>query len=265
MLTINGVPLGYDEAGSGPPLLLIHAGIVDRRMWDDVWPDLTARHRVVRLDLRGFGDTPLPDGPFVYTDDAAKLLLALGIDRASVIGVSMGGHVAIDLAIAHPEMVEKLIVVASGIDGWEHSDAMKAEWDLEEAAWETGDLDEVAWVNVRTWLDGPSRGPDALPAELRQQVWEMQRKALAYDNDDARGSWATESRRARLGEISAPTLVMVGELDQPDFGEIARMLAAEIPDARFQELPGVAHLPPMEAPDEFSRVVLDFLDPDPAA
>jgi pimeloyl-ACP methyl ester carboxylesterase len=259
-LPVNGIDVAYDESGSGPELLLIHAGIVDRRMWDDVLPSLAARYRVVRFDMRGYGDTPLPSGPFSYTDDAAALLRGLRIDRAKVIGVSMGGQVALDLAIAHPELVEMLVVLAPGIDGWEHSAAMKAEWDLEEAAWKSGDLDEVAWVNVRTWLDGPARGPDVLPEALRQRVFEMQRRALDYDNDDAKGSWATESRRARLGEIRAPTLVMVGELDQPDFGEIARTLAAEIPGARFLELPGMGHLPPMEDPEQFSEAVLDFLD-----
>lgn len=258
-LPINGIDLAYDEAGSGPPLLLIHAGIVDRRMWDEVMPELAERFRVIRFDLRGYGETPLPSGPFVYTADAAELLRALEVGRAHVIGVSMGGHVALDLAIAHPELLDRLVVLASGIDGWEHSDAMKAEWKIEEAAWESGDLDAVAWVNVRTWLDGPTREADVVPAALRERVFEMQRRALDYDNDDAKGSWATESRRARLGEIAAPTLVLVGELDQPDFGAIARMLAAEIPGARFKELTGVAHLPPMEDPATFTRVVLDFL------
>ncbi|MGI8830447.1 MAG: alpha/beta fold hydrolase [Candidatus Limnocylindria bacterium] len=258
-LPINGIDLAYDETGSGPPLLLIHAGIVDRRMWDDVLPAFADRFRVIRFDMRGYGDSPLPSGPFSYTDDAVAMLTALGVSRVSIIGVSMGGHVALDLTIAHPELVERLVVVAAGIDGWEHSDAMKHEWDLEETAWETGELDEVAWVNVRTWLDGPTRGPDALPAALRQRVWEMQRRALDYDNDDATGAWATDSRRARLGEISVPTLVIVGELDQPDFGQIARMLASEIPGARFEELPGVAHLPPMEDPEQFTAAVLPFL------
>ncbi len=258
-LPINDLDLAYDETGSGPPLLLIHAGIVDRRMWDDVLPALADRFRVIRFDLRGYGDTPLPSGPFSYTDDIVALLAALHVSRTAVVGVSMGGHVALDLAISHPELVERLVVLASGIDGWEHSDAMRHEWDLEEAAWKSGDLDEVAWVNVRTWLDGPTRDEDAVPAVLRQRVFEMQRRALDYDNDDAKGSWATESRRARLGEIAVPTLVMVGALDQPDFGEIARFLAAQIPGARFEELPGVAHLPPMEDPGQFIAAVLLFL------
>ena len=258
-LPINGVALAYDEAGSGPPLLLIHAGIVDRRMWDDVLPALAARCRVIRFDMRGYGDTPLPSGEFSYGADVVELLRALGIERCSIVGVSMGGHVALDVAIAHPELVDRLIVVASGIDGWEHSAGMRALWAEEEAAWDRGDLDEVAWINVRGWLDGPSRGPDAVPGELRQRVFEMQRRALDYDNDDAKGGWLVESRRARLGDVRAPTLVLVGEFDQPDFAEIARVLASEIPDATFQELAGVAHLPPMEDPAGFSRVVLDVL------
>lgn len=258
-LPINGVDLAYDEAGAGEPLLLVHAGIVDRRMWDDVLPALAARFRVIRPDLRGYGDTPLPSGEFVYGADLVALLEALGVARASMVGVSMGGHVALDVAIAHPEVVERLVVVAPGIDGWEHSAGMRAAWAREETAWGSGDLDEVAWVNVRTWLDGPTRGPDALPAALRQRVFEMQRRALDHENDDARGGWLTDSRRARLGEVRAPTLVAVGELDQPDFGEIARVLAAEIPGARFVELPGVAHLPPMEDPEAFTRLVVDFL------
>jgi pimeloyl-ACP methyl ester carboxylesterase len=257
-LPVNGVDIAYDEAGSGPPLLLIHAGIVDRRMWDDVMPALADRFRVIRFDLRGYGDTPLPSGEYGYGADVVELLRALGVKRAGIVGVSIGGHVALDVAIAHPELVERLMVVASGIDGWEHSAAMRAEWDLEEAAWQAGDLDEVAWVNVRTWLDGPTRDASALPAALRQRVWEMQRKALDYDNDDAKGGWLVPSRRARLGDVRAPTLVACGTLDQPDFMEIARMLAAEIPDARFVELPGVAHLPPMEDPAAFIALVLDF-------
>lgn len=162
-LPINGVDLAYDEAGTGEPLLLVHAGIVDRRMWDDALPALAERFRVIRPDLRGYGDTPLPSGEFVYAADLVALLRALGMARASIVGVSLGGHVALDVAIAHPEVVKRLVLVAPGIDGWEHSAGMRAAWELEEAAWRAGDLDEVAWINVRTWLDGPSRGPDAVP------------------------------------------------------------------------------------------------------
>ena len=101
-LSVNGVDVAYDDSGQGPPLLLLHAGIADRRMWEDVTPMLAERFRVLAPDLRGFGETPLPDGHFVYAADAAALLEGLGIERAHVVGVSLGGHIALDLALAHP-------------------------------------------------------------------------------------------------------------------------------------------------------------------
>jgi 3-oxoadipate enol-lactonase len=259
-LPLNGIELAYDEVGEGPPLLLLHAGIVDRRMWDDVVPAFAERFRVVRCDLRGYGETPLPAGPFSYAADAAGLLDALGVEGAHVVGVSLGGHVALDLALAHPSSVDRLVLAGSGIDGWEHDAELKAAWVEEEAAFERGDLDEAAWISVRTWLDSPTRDDQAVDPALRRRVFEMQRLALDHENPEAHGEWLTPSRRERLGDVSAPTLVLVGELDQPGFGRIARFLAAGIPGARFEELPGVAHLPPMEDPTGFARTAIAFLE-----
>jgi 3-oxoadipate enol-lactonase len=257
--TINGVELAYDEAGNGQPLLLVHAGVADRRMWDDVWPALTRQFRVVRPDLRGYGDTPLPDGPFVYTADLAALLGELGIERTQVIGVSMGGQIVIDLALSHPELVDRVILVAPGLGGWEFGPEIKAQWEQEAAAFNAGDLDRAAWINVEMWLDGPSRQPADVDPQLRRRVFEMQRRALDYENDAAEGGWLVADRRGRLGEVAAPTLVMVGEYDQPEMMAIGRHIAGAIPGARFQALKSVAHLPPMEAPDEFARLAIDFL------
>jgi len=259
-LQVNGVDMAYSVAGNGPPLVLLHAGIADRTMWEDVMPMLAGRFRVIACDLRGFGETPLPDGPFVYAADVAAMLDELGIERAHVIGVSMGGHVALDLALARPDLVDRLVLVGAGIDGWDHEATLREAWAEEEAAFERGDLDEVAWMNVRTWLDGPGRDENTVPAALRRRVYEMQRRALDLENPAATGGWLTPSRRERLGDVAAPTLVLVGALDQRDFRRIARFLAAEIPGARFEELPGVAHLPPLERPEAFARTVLGFLD-----
>jgi 3-oxoadipate enol-lactonase len=259
-LPVKGIELAYDEVGEGPPLVLLHAGIVGRRMWDDVVPALAERFRVVRSDLRGYGETPLPDGPFSYAADAAGLLDALGVERAHVVGVSLGGHVALDLALAQPAKVDRLVLAGSGIDGWEHEAELRAAWEEEGAAFERGDLDEAAWISVRTWLDGPTRDDQAVDPALRRRVFEMQRLALDHENPEAHGEWLTPSRRERLGDVRAPTLVLVGELDQPSFGRIARFLAAEIPGARFEELPGVAHLPPMEDPVRFADAVIPFLE-----
>ena len=256
---MNGVDVAYDDSGEGPPLLLLHAGIADRTMWDDVTPMLAERFRVIAPDLRGYGKTPLPDGPFVYAADVAGLLEGLGIERALVVGVSLGGHVALDLALAHPGLVDRLVLVGAGIDGWEHEASLVAAWDEEAAAFERGDLDEVSWINVRTWLDGPTRGEGDVPKALRRRVFEMQRAALDHDNPAAEGGWLTPSRRARLGDVTQPTLVLVGALDQRDFRRIARLLAEDIPGAELNELPGVAHLPPLERPEAFVRRLLAFL------
>lgn len=258
-LPINGVDLAYDEEGDGPPLLLVHEGIADRRMWDDVVPTFAAHFRTIRCDLRGYGETPMPDGPFVYASDLAELLRALGAAPVMIVGVSMGGHVALDLAIAHPELVERLVLVASGIDHWQHDDALRAAWAAEEDAIARGDLDGAAWISVRTWVDGPTRDASAVDGTLRQRVFEMTRRALDYENPSAEGGWLTPSRRERLRDVRAPTLVLVGQLDQPSLRDAARFIAREIPGARFDELPGVAHVPPMEDPDRFCAVVMPFL------
>jgi len=259
-LRVNGVDMAYDVSGDGAPVVLLHAGIADRTMWDDVTPMLASRFRVIACDLRGFGETPLPDGPFVYAADVAAMLEGLGVDGAHLIGVSMGGQVALDLTLARPELVGRLVLVGAGIDGWRHEPSLVEAWAEEEAAFERGDLDEVAWINVRTWLDGPGRDAGSVPNALRRRVYEMQRAALDLENPAASGGWLTPSRRARLGDVAVPTLVLVGALDQRDFRRIAQFLAAEIPGAAYEELPGVAHLPPLERPAAFARTVLGFLD-----
>jgi pimeloyl-ACP methyl ester carboxylesterase len=258
-LTINGTPHAYDEAGQGSVVLLLHAGIVDRRMWDDVWPALAARHRVIRFDLRGYGETPLPDGPFVYGADAVELLRQLGVERAHVVGVSMGAGVGLDMALAHPELVDRLVLVGAGLGGWDYADDMD-QFDADEtAALERGDLDEASWVNVRFWVDGNGRPGGEAEASIRRRVFEMQKLAFEVDNPKAEGGWLITDRHLKLGQVQAPTLVVVGTYDRPDMIAIARKIAAEIPGARLEVLEGVAHVPPMEAPAEFSRLVLGFL------
>lgn len=258
-LDLLGTPYAYDEAGEGSALLLLHAGIADRRMWDDAWPMLSAGHRAIRLDLRGYGDTPLPDGTFNWTADAAALLEALGVARAHVVGISMGAGIALDLALGRPDLVERLVLVAPGLSGWDYAPEMDRFDEEERAAVERGDLDAASWLNVRFWVDGPQRSESVVDATIRERVFAMQKLAYEVDNPTAELEWLVPDRGDRLGEVRARTLVVAGELDQPDFVTIGRHIADRIPDARYEVMPGVAHLPPMEAPEAFSRLVLDFL------
>jgi len=152
-LNLGGADIAYDEAGTGHPLLLVHAGIANRHMWDSVWEALAARFRVIRPDLRGFGDSIAATEPFTNWHDLARLLRALDAVPAHVIGVSMGGGAVLDLALAEPYKVDRLVLVASGLFGWEWADQLKADWEAEEAAWQRGDLDEVAIYNHALSLD----------------------------------------------------------------------------------------------------------------
>lgn len=254
-----GTTHAYDEAGEGSALLLLHAGIADRRMWDDAWPMLTARHRAIRPDLRAYGDTPLPDGAFSWTADAAALLEELGVTRAHVVGISMGAGIALDLALGRPELVDRLVLVAPGLTGWDYAPEMDRFDEEEAAAVERGDFDAASWLNVRFWVDGPHRLPEAVDAGIRDRVFAMQKRAYEVDNPNAELEWLVPDRADRLEDVRSPTLVVAGELDQPDFVTIGRHIADRIPGARYEVMPGVAHLPPMEAPEAFSRLVLDFL------
>lgn len=263
-LRVNGVELSYADEGVGPPVLLIHAGIADRRMWDDVVPLLRDRFRLIRPDLRGYRETPLPDGPFVYAADLLALLDRLEVERVHLVEVSMGGQVALDLAIAHPERVERLVAVAPGLNGWRDSPELAAAAQEERAALEAGDLDEASWVNVRTWLDGPLRSPEGVDPELRRRVFAMQRRSFELENEAAEGGWLVRDRRAHLGKLRMPVLVMVGELDVGDMLGIAELLNRAIDGARLVRLPAVAHLPPMEAPEGFAETVGAFLSAPPS-
>jgi pimeloyl-ACP methyl ester carboxylesterase len=255
--------LGYDVDGEGPAVVLVHEGIADRRMWEpQVEPFVAAGYRVVRYDLRGFGESELPDGPFSNLDDLHGLLEHLGIERAKLVGVSYGGRIALELAIAYPERVEALVLVGAGLRDAEWSDEIKRFGEEEESLLEAGNVEGAVEVNLRMWVDGPSRGPDEVDHGVRERVREMQR--LAFEVQLAKPEAGPEApfdppASTRLDEVRAPTLVVVGELDQPDMLRIADRLANGIPGARKAVIPGTAHVPSMEKPDEFNELVLGFL------
>jgi 3-oxoadipate enol-lactonase len=256
----DGVRLAYDVTGTGPPVVLLHAGIVDRGMWNDVVPLLADAFRVIRFDARGFGESSRPpDGSFARWNDLFAVMDAAGIDRAHLVGVSQGAETALDATLTAPDRVDRLVVVGAGMRGWPFRDELNERWQAEVAAWERGDLDEVAEISMGTWFDGPMRSPADVDPDVRQHAWAMQQRAIELENDDATAESPERPSTERLGEVKSATLVAVGELDQPDMVAIAEKLAAGIPGARHEVLPGVAHLAPMEKPGEFARIVSDFL------
>jgi 3-oxoadipate enol-lactonase len=257
----NGASLYYEVTGGGHPLLLLHAGVADSRMWDDQFPVFAQYYRVIRYDRRGFGRTVVSAEPFSNHDDAAHLLSSLGVEKAYVVGVSFGGYVAIDFTLAYPEMVDALVLSAPNVSGYEpSSDELLRFCTEEEEALARGDLAAATELNVRMWVDGPDRTPDQVNPAVRERVREMQLHAFAMDIPEAveRRS-LTPPAITRLVEIQVPTLIIVGEQDVPEFLGISNLVAAGIRGAKKVVIPGAAHLPSMEEPELFNRIVLDFL------
>ena len=257
---VNGASLYYETLGEGEPLALMHAGIADGRMWDEQFEAFAEHYRVIRYDRRGFGRSAMVDGPYSHHDDLGGLLDHLGIERASFVGCSMGGGAAVDFALRHPERVRALVLVGSAVSGVESDEAPPEEWDELVAADEAGDLERVSELEVRIWVDGPHRGPEEVDPAVRDLVREM--NLIALKNED---SGLGEERppdppaAKRLADIQAPTLLVVGDLDRPEIGARADLLERSIPHATKVIIPGTAHIPNMEKPGEFNRMVLWFL------
>jgi 3-oxoadipate enol-lactonase len=256
------VALYSEVAGEGPAVVLVHEGICDSRMWEPQWEPWSRSYRLLRVDLRGFGRTPLERGPFAHARDLIEAVERQGIERAAVVGVSLGGRVALEVAVARPELVSALVLVAPGLPGHEWSDELRAEWAEEETAFEARDLGAAVEVSLRTWVDGPHRRPEDVDPDVRRRVAEMQRRAyeLALGIEEDEEELLVEDLADRLGEVRAPTLVVVGEEDQPDMHAIAERLAREIPAARLAKIPATAHVPSMERPREFDVLVVSFLE-----
>jgi pimeloyl-ACP methyl ester carboxylesterase len=252
-----------ERAGEGSPVVLLHEGIGDSRMWEPQWAAYAERFHVVRFDMRGFGQSPPAVGSFSLSGDLVELLDSLELGPGALIGMSLGGSVAMETTIARPDLVSRLVLVGPGLRGFEMNDETKAGWDEEEAALERGDDDEAVEINLRMWVDGPSRSPDEVDPELRRKVGEMQRRAIDLwreAGEEGNHRALVEDWGERLGEISVPTLILVGELDRPEMREISERLEAEIPNSRREVIAGTAHVPNMERPEEFDRHVLEFLE-----
>ncbi|MFJ6195914.1 alpha/beta fold hydrolase [Micromonospora sp. NPDC092111] len=261
-LDINGTTLAYDESGSGSPVLLLHAGIADRRMWHGVLPALADRHRVIALDLRGYGDSALPPDPFAHHDDVVAALDALGIAQAALVGCSFGGAVAVDTALAYPDRVSALALFGAAVSGHEWSEETEELWERLVGEVDPEDLAASAAGEVRFWVVGPHRRPEDVDPALVTFAEELDRRALAAEQALSAVDVAELDPPAidRLGELRLPVLVTAGAADVPDIVRLADRIAAEVPGAvRLPDVPDAAHLLPLERPEPVATALRDFL------
>ena len=253
--------LHHEIEGAGPTVAFVHEGIVDSRVWDPQWASFE-RYRRVRFDLRGFGRSAVGALPFTHAHDVAGLLDELGVSGAALVGGSMGGRVALEVALARPDLVAALVLAGAGLPGLDWSEQVRSYGQAEDEAVVRGDLDEATELNLRMWVDGPRRKPADVDPVVRETVRAMTRRALELQAP----VWADFDEELlvpdvsdRLGEIAVPTLVLAGEEDVEDIHAVAARLAAEIPGARSATIAGTAHVPHLERPADFDALVLDFL------
>ncbi len=257
----GGRLLVIDE-GSGPPVVLLHAGIADVRSWDAMIPPLTAAgYRTIRYDQRGVGGSTTEPVEFSRVADLLAVLDAAGIGRAALVGNSLGGMLALDTAIVAPDRVAAIVGVGAGLGGFDGGNtaeeiALFEEMERLERA-DPPDPAAVADIDIRVWVDGPGQSPARVPAAIRDLVREMD----TSDPDRHEGSPVPLQPPAndRLAEIRCPVLAVAGDLDVSGVAVTARHLEAKAPNARALVWPDVAHMIGMEQPDRLAAAISEFL------
>jgi len=256
--------LYYETQGEGYPLVLIHAGVADHTMWDAQVPAFARRFRVIRYDTRGYGKSRTEDTEFSNRQDLLDLLDHLQVPAAHVIGISRGGQIAIDFTLEHPERVTALVAVACGFSGWSFPEGQEvpeeeAAFAAMEAAEEARDWERLADLETAMWADGPGQPEDRVDPETRRRVWRWIYENYARSDGTATPIPLEPPAAGRLREIRVPTLILLGDLDTKAVLLMADAMARGIPGARKAVFPGVAHMVPLEVPDQFNERVMSFL------
>jgi len=257
---VGGARFYYEVAGHGDPIVFVHAGIADGRMWDAQFDVFAQRYRVLRYDRRGFGNTAMVAGGFSHHLDLHGLLEFLGIEGAYLVGCSQGAKAIIDFALEYPAMARALAVVSPALSGFAFAGELPRQAEQLDAADEAGDIELVDELELQVWVDGPRRSPDQVDVQVRELVREMNLIALKTSEDLGNEQPLEPPAANRLGGIRAPTLVITGDLDTPKTMAAADFISCHIAGARKVVIAGTAHLPSMEKPEEFNRRLLSFLD-----
>jgi pimeloyl-ACP methyl ester carboxylesterase len=252
----DGGWLRYATAGEGDPVVFIHGFGLDLSMWDPQWAAFARRHRVIRYDMRGYGTSSLPDGAYSHADDLLALLDFLGARPAHLVGLSLGGRVALRVAAAQPAAVRSLSLADPAMDGHIWTVDWLRRWRAMTDAAKGGDLAQAKKLWREHILFGPANGDPGVAEALRIMIERYSGWHLRHPDP---GTAPSPAVAERLQDISTPTLVMVGELDLPDFQSIARRLRQELPAAELRTLAGAGHMSNMEAPRAFNELVLEFV------
>jgi pimeloyl-ACP methyl ester carboxylesterase len=275
VVEVDGATLAAElrvcDRAQAEPVVLLHAGVTDSRVWEAQVAAIASTHTVVRYDRRGFGATRIHRPvPHSHVEDLCAVLDRLGVRRATLVGCSQGGRIALDFALAAPHRVASLLLVAPAVSGAPTSldeGAAARCIDAIEAAEARDDIEAVNELEAQLWLDGPDASPGRVGGAARRLFLDMNGTALRSptpgDDIEPPSAWA------RLDQVRCPVWVLWGDQDLPDLQQRCEALVDCIDGARGVCLPGLAHLPMLEAPDRFNVALQEFLalggGPEPGA
>lgn len=257
---VPGSSIYWEASGSGSPVILMHGGNLDRRMWDSEFEAWRTTHRVIRFDARGYGKSGRIDAAFTAHDDLLALMDSLSIPRASLVGLSLGGRIAMDFALAHPDRVERLVLAAPGISGGKWAEDGDTLWlPAARAAFAVKDSVglAIAWLQsayIRTALRD-----SATTAWVRQIVIDQAPFWMDMIRNNDLEREAVPPAAGRLAELRMPILLLVGSEDTPYILDIARAIQATAPNVQRVDFPGVGHMINLETREQFQKSVIEFL------
>lgn len=254
--------LAAEVAGDGDPVVFLHAGVADRRMWRAQLDGVGARNKALAYDRRGFGETRYEEEDFSAVADLMAVIDAVASGAPAIlVGCSQGGRIALDAALRHPSSVRALVLIAPAVSGAPNAiyppgiEALVARLEEAEAA---GDLDRVNRIEAHLWLDGPSEPEGRVMGEARRLFLDM--NAIALRSPPVGSNLDVTPAFDRLGEISAPSLVICGDLDFPHIQDRCRHIATIMVNSSHHVITGVAHLPSLERPADITGPLSDFID-----
>jgi pimeloyl-ACP methyl ester carboxylesterase len=264
-IPVNGGRLYYEEAGDGPPLVMLHAGVANLRQWDAHVPAFAEHYRVIRYDSRGYGASESEHVEFSNHGDLEQALDHLGVEATHLLGTSRSASIALNFTVTNPQRVTSLIEVAGGGVGepTDLSEAQVALGDAMEKASEEA-LEAKDWVRLSEletafWGDGPGQPVGRLPAPIREQLYDWIYTTYAAEKEEAIPQRLEPPADERVDQVTMPLLVVIGSLDEAYTNATCRLLAETVPGARLEVFEGAAHMLNLEQPERFTNLVLDFL------
>ena len=261
-LQVNGAKLNFHDYGSGKAIIFVHAGIADSRMWDDQVSDISKEFRMMTYDMRGSGLSSLVSGDYSHHLDLIALIDELNINECLLVGCSKGGGIAMDAALAAPDKVAGLVSVSSFAHGLKLEEEPEdfPEWEDMQKAFKAHDVEKTNELEIQMWVDGFKQSAGRADSRVREKVLIMNKIVLQNEMDAPESKHIILQPKAigRLSELRMPILFINGALDDPYTIQGVELMLHKISSAKQIIIPDVAHLPNMEAPEEFNKTIANF-------